>query len=70
MYIKVEDKWYESEATTVPNNKRCKFTWDFIVQTYNTIQAIRLDMIAIDKNMHKAQVIDCAIPNNCRVDSK
>ena len=51
-------------------NDRCKILWDFTVQTDHIIQARRPDMIVIDKETNKAQVIDFAIPYNSRVDSK
>ena len=51
-------------------NDKCKILWDFTVQTGHIIQARRPDMIVIDKETNKAQVIDFAIPYDSRVDSK
>ena len=51
-------------------NDKCKILWDFTVQTDHIIQARRPDMIVIDKETNKAQVIDFAIPHDSRVDSK
>ena len=51
-------------------NDKCKILWDFTVQTDHIIQARRPDMIVIDKETNKAQVIDFAIPYDSRVDSK
>ena len=51
-------------------NDKCKILWDFTVQTDHIIQARRPDMIVIDKETNKTQVIDFAIPYDSRVDSK
>ena len=49
---------------------RCKILWNFAVQTDHVIQARRPDMIVIDKEATKAQVIDFAISYDSRVDNK
>ena len=68
--IVVNDKWYQYEPGSVIENDKCKILWDFTVQTDHIIQARRPDMIVIDKETNKAQVIDFAIPYDSRVDSK
>ena len=68
--IEVNDKWYQHEPCSVIENDRCKILWDFTVQTDHIIQARRPDMIVIDKETNKAQIIDFAIPYDSRVDSK
>ena len=68
--IEVNDKWYQHEPVSVIENDKCKILWDFTVQTDHIIQARRPDMIVIDKETNKAQVIDFAIPYDSRVDSK
>ena len=68
--IVVNDNWYQHEPVSVIENDKCKILWDFTVQTDHIIQARRPDMIVIDKETNKAQVIDFAIPYDSRVDSK
>ena len=68
--IVVNDKWCQHEPGSVIENDKCKILWDFTVQTDHIIQARRPDMIVIDKETNKAQVIDFAIPYDSRVDSK
>ena len=60
--IVLNDKWYQHEPGSVIENDKCKILWDFTVQTDHIIQARRPDMIVIDKETNKAQVIDFAIP--------
>ena len=68
--IEVNDKWYQHEPGPVIENDRCKILWNFVVQTDHFIQARRPDMMVIDKERNKAQVIDFAIPYDSRVDNK
>ena len=63
-------KWYQHERGPVIENDRCKILWNFVVQTDHFIQARRPDMMVIDKERNKAQVIDFAIPYDSRVDNK
>ena len=66
----VKPKWYEHHSEAGIENYSCEILWHFTVQTDHFITARRLDMIFIDKEHHKCQIIDFAIPYDARVDDK
>ena len=68
--IHVKSKWYEHHLEVVIENDSCKILWDFTVQIDHVITARRPDIIFIDKEHHKCQIIDFAIPYDARVDGK
>ena len=68
--VHVKSKWYEHQSEMVIDNDSCKIVWDFTVQTDHFITARRPGMIFIDKEHHKCQIIDFAIPYDTRLDNK
>ena len=59
--IHVKPKWHEHQPEAVIENDSCKILWDYTVQTDQFITARRPDMICIDKEHHKCQIIDFAM---------
>ena len=68
--IHVKSKWYEYQPEVVIENECCKILWDFTVQTDHFITARKHDMIFIDKEQDKCQIIDFAISYDTRVDDR
>ena len=58
------------QPEAVIENDSCKILWDFTVQADHFLIARRADMISIDKEHNKCQIIDFAIPYDTRVDDK
>ena len=54
----------------VIENDSCKILCDFTVQTDHFITAKRTDMIFINKEHYKSQMIEFAIPYDTRADDK
>ena len=68
--IHVKSNWYEHQREVVIENDSCKILWNFTVHTDHFITARRPEMIFIDKELNKCQIIDFAIPYDTRVDDK
>ena len=63
-------KWYEHQPERVIENEQVKLLWDFTIQTDNTIQARRPDLVIINKIEKTSHIIDVAIPGYERVLAK
>ena len=55
---------------SVLKNETHKFIWDFEMQTYHLISAIRLYLIMINKNERTGKIVDFAVPADHRVKLK
>ena len=64
------EKWYEHEPESVMENEKCKILWDFTIQTDRLIGARRPDIMILDKERRKCQLIDIACPGDNRVAEK
>ena len=65
------EKWYDHQAEPVMESDHVKLLWDFIyVQTDRTIEAMRPDLILIDKITDECKNIDVAVLVETRVVNK
>ena len=60
-------KWYEHQPDSVIETEQVKILWDFTIQTDNTIQARRPDIVIVNKIEKTRHIIDVAIPGDERV---
>ena len=65
-----EPQWYKHDPEAVVENDKFKILWDFTIQTDHIISARRPDIVVIDKQEKKCQIIDVAIPVDGRIDKK
>ena len=64
------ERWYEHIPEKVVENDRAKILWDYDVRTDHRIQARKPDLIVVNKETQKVQLIDVAIPWDTRVMEK
>ena len=64
------ERWYEQISEKVVENDRAKLLWDYDVRTCHRIQARKPDLIVVNKETQKVQLIDVAIPWDTRVMEK
>ena len=62
-----EPQWYKHDPEAVVENDKFKILWDFTIQTDHIISARRPDIVVIDKQKKKCQIIDVAIPVDGRI---
>ena len=60
--IKVQEKHYEHEPTTVTENQTMTILWDMPIQTDKEIKANRPDIVVKDKKERTCLLIDMSIP--------
>lgn len=65
-----EPQWYKHDPEAVVENDKFKILWDFTIQTDHIITARRPDIVVIDKQRKKCQIVDIAIPVDGRIDKK
>ena len=68
--FKSASQWYEHEPESVLENEDWKVLWDFTIQTDRVIQARRPDIVIVDKKSKVCQIVDIAVPGDCRVEIK
>lgn len=66
--LSVKEIWQENQSEALVENDNHKI-WDFLVQTNHT-EAWRPNLIVMDKENCKHQIIDFAVPKDTRVNSK
>ena len=64
--VPCSDRWYDHVPEKVIENDRVKILWDYDVRTDHRIQARKPDLIVINKENQKVQLIDVAIPWDTR----
>ena len=62
------DKWYEHEPESVLENEDKKILWDFSILTDHVIEALRPDLVVVDKISSKT--INFAVSGDSRVEWK
>ena len=60
-------KWYEQQPDSVIETEQVRILWDFTIQTDNTIQARRPDVVIVNKIEKTCHIVDVAIPGDERV---
>lgn len=68
--FRVKEKWQEHQPEAMVENDIHKILWDFSVQADPIIETQRPDLIVRDEENSKCQIIDFAIPDDTRLDSK
>ena len=63
------DKWYEHEPESVLENEDHKILWDFSIQTDHVLEALRPDLVLVDKEKI-SEIIDFAVPGDSRIEEK
>ena len=61
---------YKHKSESVVENANFKMLWIFIVQCDHMIEAIRPDIVAVDKITKETMIIDIAIPGDTRLYDK
>ena len=61
--IKVQDKYYKHEQSTVIENNAVTILWDMTVQTDKEIKTNRPNIVVKDKEKRTWPLIDISIPN-------
>ena len=64
------DKWYEHEPESVLEDEDYKIFWDFSIQTDHVIEALRPDLVVVDKKERSCKIIDFAVPGDSRIEEK
>ena len=64
------EKWYGHAPEGAVENEEIKVLWDINIQCDNLIEAMRPDLIVIDKKEQKVIIIDTAVPADVRVEEK
>ena len=64
------ERWYDHTPEKVVENDKAKLLWDYDVRTDHRIQARKPDLIVVNKENQKVQLIDVAIPWDTRVVEK
>ena len=64
------EKWYDHHPDGVVENKRCKILWDMNIQCDHVIEAIRPDIVVVDRESNKVIIVDIASPWDHRVYEK
>ena len=62
--IKANDKLYEHQPETAPENEKVTILWDMQVHTDKTMKANKPDIIIKDKQEKTCMLIDMAIPSD------
>ena len=64
------EKWYGNQPDGVVENEKCKILWDRIIQSDHVIEARRPDIVVVEKENSKANIVDIASPWDYRVYEK
>ena len=64
------DKWYEHQSQSVLETDKTKVLWDFNIQCDHVIEARRPDIMVVGKEDRVLEIIDVAVPADCRVNGK
>ena len=59
--------WYEHVPEGPVENEEVKLLWDISIQYDNVIEAIRPDILVVDKKEHNGIITDIAVPDDVRV---
>ena len=65
-----QEKWYEHTPHGALENDDVKLLWDINIQCDNVIEARRPDIVLIDKKERACNIVDIAVPADCRVEEK
>ena len=60
-------KWYKHVPEKVEETDRVKILWDFNIQTDHVVEHRRPDIVVLDKEEKRCQLIDIAVPGDSRV---
>ena len=64
------EKWFLHEPEPVQENERCKWLWDFTIQTDKVLEHWRPDIVVIDKGKKECIIIDFAVPEDQNITAK
>ena len=64
------ERWYEHTPEKIIENDKAKVLWDYDVRTDHGIQARKPDLIVVNKEHQRVQLIDVAIPWDTRTMEK
>ena len=68
--FEVGDKWYEHEPRSVLENEDYKILLDFSIHTERVIEALRPDLVIVDKKERICKIIDFSVPQDSRIEEK
>ena len=69
-HLENKDKWYEHAPDSVSENDEVKLLWEVNIQCDNVIEAIRSDIVVVNKHERKYTIIDIAVPTDKRIGEK
>ena len=68
--VQVDARWYKHVPEKVEETDRVKILWDFNIQTDHVVEHRRPDIVVLDKEGKRCQLIDIAVPGDSRVELK
>ena len=64
------NNWYEQKPEGLVESENFKILWDFTIQCDRRVEAIRPDIVFVDKKERECVIIAIAIPGDDRVKDK
>ena len=61
---------YEHKPESVLENEDYKILWDFSIQTDHVIEALRRDLVVVDKKERSCKIIDFTVSGDSRIEEK
>ena len=68
--LETGDQWYKHEPESVLEKEYYEILWDFSIQAAHVIEALRPDLVLVDKKERSCKKVDFAVPGDSRIEEK